>query len=147
MVRFHQTLSERSVYMRYFQVTQLSTRVAHERLVRICFIDYDREMALVAERNAVEAAGREILGVGRLSKLHGRNDAEFAILVSDLYQRRGLGAELMRRLIHIARDEKLERLTGSILPENREMQEMARKAGFVLKMDPDQSMYMAALTV
>jgi len=147
MVRFHQTLSERSVYMRYFQVTQLSTRVAHERLVRICFIDYDREMALVAERNAVEASGREILGVGRLSKLHGRNDAEFAILVSDLYQRRGLGAELMRRLIHIARDEKLERLTGNILPENREMQEMARKAGFQLKMDPDQSMYMAALTV
>jgi len=147
MVRFHQTLSERSVYMRYFQVTQLSTRVAHERLVRICFIDYDREMALVAERNAVEAAGREILGVGRLSKLHGRNDAEFAVLVSDLYQRRGLGAELMRRLIHIARDEKLERLTGNILPENREMQEMARKAGFQLKMDPDQSMYMAALTV
>jgi acetyltransferase len=147
MVRFHQTLSERSVYMRYFQVTQLSTRVAHERLVRICFIDYDREMALVAERNSTEAAGREILGVGRLSKLHGRNDAEFAILVSDLYQRRGLGAELMRRLTHIARDEKLEHLTGNILPENREMQAMARKAGFQLKMDPDQSLYTATLAV
>lgn len=145
MVRFHQTLSERSVYMRYFQVTQLSTRVAHERLVRICFIDYDREMALVAERNSVEAAGREILGVGRLSKLHGRNEAEFAVLVSDLYQRRGLGFELMRRLTHIARDEKLQRVTGSILPENKEMQGLARKAGFQLKMDPDQSMYTATL--
>jgi acetyltransferase len=149
MVRFHQTLSERSVYLRYFQVTQLSTRVAHERLVRICFIDYDREMALVAERNAPngDAAGREILGVGRLSKLHGRNEAEFAVLVSDLHQRHGLGFELMRRLIQIARDEKLERVTGNVLPENREMQGLARKAGFQLKMDPDQSMYTATLTV
>jgi len=147
MVRFHQTLSERSVYMRYFQVTQLSTRVAHERLVRICFIDYDREMALVAERNSVEAAGREILGVGRLSKLHGRNEAEFAILVSDLYQRHGLGFELMRRLTQIARDEKLERVTGNILPENKEMQGLAKKTGFQLKMDADQSLYTATLSV
>lgn len=151
IVRFHQTLSERSVYLRYFQVTQLSTRVAHERLVRICFIDYDREMALVAERNAPngdgDAAGREILAVGRLSKLHGRNEAEFAILVSDLYQRHGLGFELMRRLTQIVRDEKLERVTGSILPENKEMQGLARKTGFELKMDPDQSLYTATLSL
>jgi acetyltransferase len=149
MVRFHQTLSERSVYLRYFQVTQLSTRVAHERLVRICFIDYDREMALVAERNSArdDGTGREILGVGRLSKLHGRNEAEFAILVSDLYQRHGLGFELMRRLTQIARDEKLERVTGNILPENKEMQGLAKKTGFVLKMDADQSLYTATLTV
>ncbi|MDP9263442.1 MAG: GNAT family N-acetyltransferase, partial [Acidobacteriota bacterium] len=149
LVRFHQTLSERSVYLRYFQVTQLSTRVAHERLVRICFIDYDREMALVAERSAPSdaAGGREILAVGRLSKLHGRNEAEFAILVSDLYQHHGLGFELMRRLTQIARDEKLERVTGSILPENKEMQGLARKTGFVLKMDPDQSLYTATLAV
>ena len=98
-------------------------------------------------RNAVEAAGREILGVGRLSKLHGRNEAEFAVLVSDLYQRRGLGEELMRCLTHIARDEKLTRVTGNILPENREMQALARKAGFQLTMDPDQSMYTATLPV
>ena len=129
------------------EVTQLSTRVAHERLVRICFIDYDREMALVAERVAPEASAREILGVGRLSKLHGRNEAEFAILVSDLYQRRGLGAELMRRLAQIARDEKLERVTGNILPEHREMQGLAKKTGFQIRMDPDQSLYTATLSL
>ncbi len=85
--------------------------------------------------------------MGRLSKLHGSNQAEFAVLVSDLYQRQGLGFELMRRLTHIARDEKLERVTGNILPENKEMQGLARKTGFVLKMDPDQSMYTATLAV
>ncbi len=47
MVRFHEKLSDRTVYLRYFQPLKLSQRVAHERLTRICFIDYDREMALV----------------------------------------------------------------------------------------------------
>ena len=56
MVKFHETLSERSVYLRYFHPMKLSQRVAHERLTRICFIDYDREMALVAERSDPRAA-------------------------------------------------------------------------------------------
>ena len=50
MVDFHKELSERSVYLRYFQPLKFSQRTAHERLTRICFIDYNREMALVAER-------------------------------------------------------------------------------------------------
>ena len=50
MIEFHKKLSERSVYLRYFQPLKLTQRTAHERLTRICFIDYDREMALVVER-------------------------------------------------------------------------------------------------
>ena len=50
MVAFHERLSERSVYFRYFHLLNLSQRTAHERLTRMCFIDYDRGMALVAER-------------------------------------------------------------------------------------------------
>ena len=61
----------------------LSQRIAHERLTRICFIDYDREMALVAEQRNPQTGEREILGVGRLTKLHGTNEAEVAVLVSD----------------------------------------------------------------
>src|SRR5208337_4613946 len=49
MITFHEKLSERSVYLRYFQPLKLTQRTAHERLTRICFIDYNREMALVAE--------------------------------------------------------------------------------------------------
>ena len=64
--------------------------MAHERLTRICFVDYDREMVLVAERDAAEAVGgREVMGVGRLSKLRGTGDAEFALLISDGFQKRG----------------------------------------------------------
>src|SRR5687768_11763602 len=69
MVKFHQTLSDRSVRLRYFHPIKLSARTAHERLIRVCFNDYDREIALVAERQ--NAAEREILAVVRLSKLPG----------------------------------------------------------------------------
>ena len=50
LVKFHHTLSEESVYFRYFHLMTLSHRIAHDRLTRICFIDYDREMALVVDR-------------------------------------------------------------------------------------------------
>ena len=133
LVAFHETLSERTVALRYFHAMKLSTRVAHERLTRICFVDYDREMVLVAERDAAEAVGgREILGVGRLSKLRGTGDAEFALLISDRFQRRGLGSELLGRLIGIARDEGIRRIVGSILPENLGMRRVCEKLGFRL---------------
>ena len=71
LVAFHGTLSERTVSLRYFHAMKLSTRVAHERLTRICFIDYDREMALVADGKNAETGEHEILGVGRLCKIRG----------------------------------------------------------------------------
>ncbi|URD52818.1 bifunctional acetate--CoA ligase family protein/GNAT family N-acetyltransferase [Chroococcidiopsis sp. CCNUC1] len=132
MVQFHQTLSEESVYFRYFHLIKLSQRIAHERLTRICFIDYDREMALVAEYHHPQTSTREILAVGRLSKLHGFNEAEFAILVGDRHQRQGLGTELLSRLLQVGRDEKLARITGEILAENRAMQKVCEKLGFHL---------------
>src|ERR1017187_738751 len=81
LVRFHETLSERSVYLRYFHLINLEQRTTHERLTRICFIDYDREMALVAVRRHPETGDNEILGVSRLVKIHGTREAEAAVLV------------------------------------------------------------------
>ena len=127
---FHGQLSERSVYFRYFHMMPLETRVAHERLARICFPDYDRVIVLVAEGRNPEGDGREILGVARLAKQPGTNEAEFAVLVVDRVQRRGLGREMLRRLLDIARDEKLEAVYGQILPENRAMAAVCRRLGF-----------------
>lgn len=132
MVKFHEMLSERTVYMRYLHSLKLSQRVAHERLTRICFIDYDREMALVAERQQPESGQRQIIGVGRLKKTHGASEAEFAVLVADAYQGKGLGAELTRRLIQVARDEKIERIVGDILPDNYVMLKLCERLGFKL---------------
>ncbi len=135
MVRLHEALSESSVHLRYFHAMKLSSRVAHDRLTRICFIDYDREMALVAERRAPDGGDPEILAVGRLCKRRG-GEAEFALLVRDEAQGVGLGTELLRRLIAIGRDERLRRITADILPENRNMQRVCAKLGFVLRRLP-----------
>jgi acetyltransferase len=138
MVKFHETLSERSVYYRYFATIQLSQRIAHERLTRICFIDYDREIALVADYKNPETRTHEILGVGRLIKLSGTDKAEFAILVSDRWQNMGLGSQLLRLLMQIGRDEKIPSLLGPILPENYDMQRVCKKLGFHLRRSTDE---------
>ncbi|MBD2162237.1 MAG: bifunctional acetate--CoA ligase family protein/GNAT family N-acetyltransferase [Limnothrix sp.] len=136
LVRFHESLSEQTVYLRYFHALKLSQRISHERLSRICFIDYDREMALVAEgRDPSEE--REILGVSRISKLHGSNEAEFAMLIRDRYQNQGLGTELLQRLVAIARDEKIDRLRGEILPNNAPMRHLCEKLGFQIQRAAD----------
>ena len=133
MVKFHSTLSERSVYLRYFHLMNLSQRVAHERLTRICFIDYDREMALVAERRNPATGELEILGVGRLTKILGTNDAEVAVLVSDQSHGHGLGKELLGRLVVVGADEKLSKLKADILPDNRDVMRICEKLGFTLR--------------
>jgi len=71
-----------------------------------------------------------------LSKVHGTNEAEFALLVSDSWQGHGLGTQLLQMLVQVGRDEKLDRITATILPDNREMQHVARKVGFELQRDP-----------
>jgi acetyltransferase len=133
LVKFHGTLSERSVALRYFHAMKLSARVAHDRLTRICFIDYDREMSLVVETRDPASGEREILGVSRLAKQFGTNEAEFALIVSDGCQGKGIGTELLRRTIAVGRDEKYERITGEVLPENTEMQRVCEKLGFRLE--------------
>jgi len=136
MVKFHETLSENTVYMRYFSQMQLQQRISHERLSRVCFIDYDREMILVGTRKSPQNGESEILGTMRISRLPGRNDAEFGMLISDSYQGHGLGKELLLRSLDYARAEKLAHIVGYILPENERMLALCKEQGFTFeKMD------------
>jgi acetyltransferase len=144
MVQFHHTLSERSVYLRYFCSLSLSTRVEHERLVRICFSSYDRGFALVADRKNPENGQHEVLGVGRFSALN-RFEAEAAVLVSDQWQGRGLGTELLWRVARVAREEKMRRLSGEILRDNLATQAIFKKVGFTLSLTDDPSSVSALL--
>ncbi|HEY9618189.1 MAG TPA: bifunctional acetate--CoA ligase family protein/GNAT family N-acetyltransferase [Microcoleaceae cyanobacterium] len=136
MVQFHQSLSEESIYLRYAHLVKLSHRITHERLTRICFIDYDRGIALVIDRKNPVTDQHEILAVARLTKIQGTDEAEFAMLVSDRYQSQGIGSELLRRILHIAREENtnseqpIRRIIADILTENRGMQRVCEKLGF-----------------
>jgi acetyltransferase len=146
MVKFHETLSEESVYMRYFHMMNLDQRTAHDRLTRICFIDYDREMALVAEHTNPDTGEREIMGVSRLSRRGAAPDeAEFSVLVSDRFQRRGIGTLLVTRILEVGRAEGLKRITAEILFDNRPMQSILRKLGFHLRRDTEEMVMKAEL--
>ena len=147
MVKFHGALSERSVFLRYFQLSKLSQRVAHDRLRRICFLDYDREIAIVADHAVPDTGEHEILAIGRLSKLHGRNAGEVALLVRDQYQHRGLGIELLRRLIQVARDEHLDSVQAYMLRENIEMRGLIDKLGFRVGPADEAGVHLASLSL
>jgi acetyltransferase len=129
MVKFHEGLSDRSVYLRYLHPMMLSQRVTHERLARICFINYERELVLVAERTNGKN-GREIVAAARVDRLHNTDEGQVSVLITDGFQGKGLGRELMRRLVQIARDEKMKRLFAVFTADNRGMKEIMQGLGF-----------------
>jgi acetyltransferase len=134
---FHEKLSERTVYLRYLEHLRLNQRIAHQRLARLCFIDYARDLALVVEGSGVSGQP-ELLAVGRLSRT-GPRESEFSVLVADAHQGQGLGHELLRRLVEIGRNEGLRRITADMSPGNGPMQAVSRKLGFQIRgelMDP-----------
>jgi acetyltransferase len=131
MRHFHETLSDRSVYLRFLSPMLLSERVTHERLSRVCHCDYAREIPLVVEGN--ENDEREIYAVGRLSRFRGEDDeARLRLLVSDRFQSQGLGTELIKRLVDIARNEKIQRIVALISPENLAMRKILINLTFTM---------------
>jgi len=136
-VRFHESPSERTVHLRYFFPMKLSRRIEHERLSRICFVDYDREITLVAEPAVPQPGEPQIVAAARLIENPGTPDAEFAIIVADAFQRLGLGTELLKRLVEIAPKEDIKRIVGSILHDNAGLLRVAERLGFELHGSPE----------
>jgi acetyltransferase len=132
IVKFHETLSDRSVYLRYLHPMLLSDRAAHERLSRICHCDYEREITLIADHADAEEGQLRILGAARMTKLHGTNVARFSVLISDQCQGMGIGRILLQRLIDVARREKLSRLEAIMTQDNQAMRNLCEKQGFQL---------------
>ena len=147
LVAFHATLSEQSVRMRYAQSLGLDQRTTHQRLVRVCFTDYDRELPLVVERDR-PAGAPEILALGRLSRRRVRaaSDAEFSLLVGDPWQGQGIGRQLLARLVEVGAREGIARIHAEILEANLRMQRLCASVGFHLS-PADGGVIHAELTV
>jgi acetyltransferase len=146
MTSFHETLSDRSVYLRYLSPMLLSERVTHERLARVCHSDYSREIVLMVETE--EKDGRRIIAVGRLSKFRGEDeDARMSLLVSDDYQGEGIGIELIRRLIEVAKHEKIKKIGAVMSKENETMKVLSAKIGFSVKENEKTGMLEATYTL
>ncbi len=137
VVDFHEKLSEESVYLRYFRSFQLSQRVAHERMTRICFVDYDRTIALVIDWENPETGEMEIVAAGRLTRLPNPEEAEFAMLVRDDFQRQGLGTKLLECLLQFGNDEGIKRVEAYMLGANKGMLTICKKLGFEFEREGD----------
>ena len=136
MVQFHKNVSEESVYLRYFRSFNFDQRTEHDRLTRICFIDYDRTLAQVVTRKD-EDGNEVIIAAGRLNRDHATTEAEYAILVSDAYHGQGVGSQLLRRLLVIGREEGVERVIAYMLPENTGMRHISQGLGFTFEREDD----------
>jgi acetyltransferase len=130
MVKFHESLSDRSVYMRFMHPMLLHERAAHVRLSRICHGDYDREIALVADKYNAGPDELRILAASRMTKIHGEGAARFSMLVSDRCQGMGIGREILRRMIDVARQEKISRIEMLMTPDNQAMHHLCETFGF-----------------
>jgi acetyltransferase len=146
MQSFHTTLSDRSVYLRYLAPMLLSERVTHERLSRVCHSDYSREIVLVVETE--NNGERAISAVGRLSKFRGEDEeARMSLLVSDNFQGEGIGMELIKRLIEVAKREKIKEIIAVISQENEAMKVLCEKTGFSFKTNAKTEMIEASIAL
>ena len=125
-------LSERSRYLRFMYFLK---RITPQMVSRFTQIDYDREMALVALVRD-EGVERQI-AVGRYAMYPDGRGCEFAIVVADDWHGRGLATELLKRLIDVARDRRLDYMDGIVLQENKGMIALARDLGFEQRPSPD----------
>jgi acetyltransferase len=125
IIALHASHSEHTIRMRFFSLVKTLTR---DSLIRLCHLDYDREMALAAVQEGPD--GPAILGVSRYYLHPETGDAEFALVVRDACHRQGIGRHLMQRLIAIARERGVKRLVGMVLAENGPMLALTKSLGF-----------------
>lgn len=146
LVLFHKSLSDTTVGQRYFFPVKLSQRIEHDRLVRICSIDYDMEMVVVAEIMDGPEKGK-IVGVSRLNRLGYGDTGEVAVLIVDSQQGQGLGKAMLSSILEIAREKKVSELFVDILAENRVAQNLFRQLGFQIGSQCEDGLLKARLVI
>jgi len=126
LVDLFDTLSPTSIYYRFFGPLKA---LPHSMLVRFTQVDYDREIDLVALEETAEGKERMLATARVISDPDGKR-AEFAILVGDPWQGKGVGARLLERCLGIAKERGIETVWGIVLRENTGMVALGRKLGF-----------------
>jgi acetyltransferase len=121
------SLSAESMMFRFFNVIK---EMPHETLTKYCNLDYDRQIAIVAE---MKENNGQIIGVGRVIVEPDGKNGEFAVLVHDKWQGLGLGSMLMDYIILVARNMRLERVFAYILSKNYRMAQLCKKKGFEME--------------
>jgi acetyltransferase len=131
-----ESLSPRSIYQRFFSPLR---HLPHGMLARFTQIDYDREIALVAFKDG--APQDAMLGVARIILQKGLKAGEFAVLVGDPWQGKGIGAELLKQCLSIAAERSVRHVYGMVLAENTQMLALGRKLGFSVRRIPESNTF------
>tara|TARA_R110002110_G_scaffold205066_5_gene416857 strand:+ start:36693 stop:39374 length:2682 start_codon:yes stop_codon:yes gene_type:complete len=122
-------VSELSAESKYFRFMSHLDKLSPLMLARFTQIDYDREMALVA-LTSEDSSAAKIVGVARYISNPDGSSCEFALTVADAWQKRGIGSQLMQRLMSVARERGLEVMEGDVLSRNRKMLRLCTRLGF-----------------
>ena len=136
------SLSPETIYFRFF--TPLKS-LPHSMLVRFTQIDYETEVALVAIQRS--GSMEKMLGVSRIILAEDQNSAEFAVLVTDQWQGKGIGAELLKRCLSISKERNIREVYGVVLAENTTMLALGRKLGFKMKAESGGREYELRITL
>jgi acetyltransferase len=129
---FVRNLSRQAKYFRFMQGVR---ELTPEMLVRFTQLDYDRELALIALVR--EGDEEQEIAVARYAMNPDGESCEFAVVVADEWQGRGVGSEIMRHLMNAARDKGIKRINGEVLSENNNMLALMEFLGFESSVDPE----------
>ncbi len=135
-VRFRESVSENSMYYRFFRnISEFTPRQLH----LFTTIDYDREIALIALADIDKE--EKMLGVIRILSHPDRKKGDFYIIVADAMQGQGIGSILLNTALDIAGKQGFETIFGVVLPENEGMKKLSQKVGFQIKFNFDEKVF------
>jgi acetyltransferase len=138
---WHDLLAGCSTQSRWFRFNYLFKQTTHDMASRYCYIDYDRELAIVAE---VEEEGqRKLVGIGRLVADVDHQAAEYAVIVVDRWQGRGLGGLLTDYCLELAKQWGVKQVVAEISKDNSRMLATFRNRGFQINSRMEQDVAIA----
>ncbi|GAB6187121.1 bifunctional acetate--CoA ligase family protein/GNAT family N-acetyltransferase [Thermopirellula anaerolimosa] len=139
---WHELLASCSTQSLWFRFSYLFKQTTHEMASRYCFIDYDREVGIVAE---VEEEGqRRLIGVGRLVADANHEVAEYAVIVVDRWHGRGLGGLLTDYCLEVAKRWGIKKVVAETSKDNARMLATFRNRGFEFNEKADQDVVLVS---
>ncbi len=142
MIDLFEDLSAETVYLRFFSPIK---EISRSMLIRLTQIDYDREIALIAFSGEKES--RKIIGVARIIFMPHSRQAEFAIVISDAWQGKGLGIQLLGHALVCTKKYEIDQVWGPVITTNKGMLKMGQKLGFNVRRDIDSGGYKMTIDV
>lgn len=131
LLAFHRSLSDTSVYFRYFSPVSIAWRTGAARMDETLHNIPDEHLTLIVEHFATENSTSSIIGVGRLVMCEDHQaTAELAMTIRDEFQGMGIGVALLDALIDTARRVGLHALVATVLTQNRRMLQLCHEHGF-----------------